>query len=359
MDERPLTWLGRRRAAITTVAPFAFLVWLPLVFWVWAIATLLHDNHLAIDFHHFFRPQAREVIDGHQPTTAYPPLTTLLYVPLALLPPQAGDIAATVIMMACAMGTLWILGVRDWRCYGAAAIWEPVYSAVQTANVALILTLTLAVLWRWRDRPLPAGALTAAMIALKLFLWPVAGWLWVTGRRRAVFLMLAIGLLASVAAWAVVGMSAARHFPDLVRGNVTDNGNKPYTVSALLRELGVGSALSYAVCWAVGAAVLIQGLLIARSGRERDGLTLVIAASLILSPIVWTPYLAVMLVPVALTSPRFSGLWLAPLPLWVVPPVDGSIASKGVLLVCAAATLTYAAGLWRPQRWGRRATITL
>ena len=34
-------------------------------------------------------------------------------------------------------GTLWIAGVRDWRCYGLVLVWPPVISAIQTGNVTL------------------------------------------------------------------------------------------------------------------------------------------------------------------------------------------------------------------------------
>ena len=38
----------------------------------------------------------------------------------------------------------YVLGVRDWRCYGVALMWPPVISAIQTGNLTLWLALACA-----------------------------------------------------------------------------------------------------------------------------------------------------------------------------------------------------------------------
>ncbi len=50
---------------------------------------------------------------------------------------------------------------------------------------------------------------------------------------------------------------------------------------------------------------------------------LAIVASLALSPIVWLHYFALLLVPLAITRPRFGPVWILPIALWVVP-ADGN-----------------------------------
>src|SRR5205085_8067125 len=52
---------------------------------------------------------------------------------------------------------------------------------------------------------------------------------------------------------------------------------------------------------------------LARRDREVAALTLVLAASLAASPIVWMHYFLLLLVPIALTRPRLSWLWFVPL----------------------------------------------
>jgi len=329
---------------------------LPALLWASLLVATADRGAVAYDFHHFFYPQARELIEGRVPATAYPPLATLFYVPFASLPSDLADWVVTATMIGCAAATLVVLGVKDWRCYGAAALWPPVYGAVQTANLSLVLTLAVAVMWRLRTRALPAGALVALMVALKLFLWPLAGWLLVTRRWRAAAVTVGFGVVASVAAWAVVGLGGITDFPALVRGNVQDNDLKPYTLVAVLQQIGAPAAVAYGVCWAVGAAVVGGAVRFARRSQEAESLALFLSAALIVSPIVWEHYLALLLVPVALARPRLSGLWWVPLPLWLVPQVDASLPQKALFFAVALVTVSgvittqrFAPGLARPR----------
>ena len=57
------------------------------------------------------------------------------------------------------VAALWIVGVRDWRVYGASFLWPPVLGEVRTAHLTLVLCLLLAVVWRTRDR-FPFAGLT-------------------------------------------------------------------------------------------------------------------------------------------------------------------------------------------------------
>jgi hypothetical protein len=338
-----LSWPARQRAAFAVLAPYLLLGVLPVLFWFTLVPGLPGNEGAAYDFHHFFYPQARELLDGHVPITAYPPLTTLLYAPFAMLPRELADLAITAAMVACAGATLMILGVRDWRCFGAAALWSPVYGAARTADLSLALALCVATLWRSRDRPAPAGGLVAFTVATKLFLWPLAGWLAATRRLRAVVMMVALGALASAAAWAVVGFDRVARLPALVRGNVMDNGSMPYTIVTILQDLGAPAGLRYATCWAVGAAILFLAARAGRKGLEAASLILFLGAALVLSPIVWAHYLALLLVPVALVRPHFSPLWLAPLPLIVCPAIDPTLAQKLWMLTVAGAIFAFCA----------------
>lgn len=339
----PATSGKPQRSALAVLAPYLLLGLLPLLLWTGLLLDVASRDALAFDFREFFYPQARDLIEGRTPATAYPPLTTLFYVPFALLPAGVADVVVTAAMIGCAGATLFVLGIRDWRCYGAAALWLPVYGAVQTANVSLVLALGVAALWRFRDRALLAGGLVALMIAGKLFLWPLAGWLAATRRWRAVGIMVAIGVLASAAAWALIDFETVRSFPQLVRGNVLDIGTQPYTVVALLRQLGVPEMVAYGACWVIGAAVFVSAIRAARCGHGAASLTLFLGGALLVSPVVWSHYLALLLVPVALARPRFSPLWLAPLPLWVCPPVDPSLPQKVLLLSVGAAIVVFCA----------------
>jgi hypothetical protein len=71
-----------------------------------------------------------------------------------------------------------------------------------------------------------------------------------------------------------------------------------------------------AVVVAIGVLLLAFAARCARNPdwtpREQDrrSLTIILAASLVLSPVVWNDYFVLLLVPVALARPRLSALWL-------------------------------------------------
>jgi hypothetical protein len=282
------------------------------------------------------------VLHGTAPPGAYPALVSVLIAPITVLPRDAADVVVSILLVACTVGILRALDVTDWRCYGATLLWLPVFSAVQVANVVIPLTLGTALLWRWRDRRVASGLTCALVIALKLFLWPLAVWLAATRRWRAVGLTVSLGLLASLAAWSVVGFAALGHFPTFLHKMIELDGGRSYTISAFLRDLGTPAAAAYAVSTAIGLGILAAAVVAARRGLERQSFGLAIGAALALSPIVWTDYPVLLLVPVAIARPRFSWLWLAPLPMWVCPHVDGAAWQKAVLLLAGAVTLTLA-----------------
>ena len=358
-------WLARRRHAFAVVAPYGLLIVAPLLIWAVALYDVAGRNALAVDFHHFFYPHARDVLDGRTPPTAYPALASLAYVPLALLPRFAGDVILVVLLTACAVGVMRVLDVRDWRCYGAAALWAPTFSAVQTGNLSLVLALGVALLWVWRERPVRAGLLVAAVVALKLFLWPLLLWLALTGRWRALAVSLTAGLAASAAAWSVVGFGALSHFPSALQSNVHVSSSLSYTVSGLLQALGIVVPVANAVCWTIGGAILVIGCWLAMRGEDRRSLSVMLLAALMFSPVVWLHYLSLLLIPVALASPRLSVLWLAPMALILCPPVGGDVAAKafvlsieiGVVALATSAPADAAAPSWLRPIGGRHVTV--
>ena len=75
----------------------------------------------------------------------YPPLLAIAISPLSLLPD--GPTAAmfwTVVLIACVVGALWLLGVRDWRCYLVALLWPFNRVALDWGRVDPLLVLLVA-----------------------------------------------------------------------------------------------------------------------------------------------------------------------------------------------------------------------
>src|SRR5438067_10192917 len=70
---------------------------------------------------------------AHNPMTGAvsvypPPLILTAGVPLTLLPYWVAAGLWTVVLVGCLVGALWLMGVRDWRCYLVALLSEPFLS---------------------------------------------------------------------------------------------------------------------------------------------------------------------------------------------------------------------------------------
>ena len=102
-----------------------------------------------------------------------------------MLPAHAADVLVTVLAALAVPGILALVGVRDWRCFGATLLWMPTISAIHLGTVAVVLALGVALLWRWRDHAVRAGLVLGLVVALKLFVWPLILWLAITRRFKA------------------------------------------------------------------------------------------------------------------------------------------------------------------------------
>jgi hypothetical protein len=245
----------------------------------------------------------------------YPPLLAIAISPLSLLPGPTAAMLWSVVLVGCVVGALWLLGVSDWRCYVVALLWPFNRVALDWGRIDPLLVLLVAAVWRFRDRPWSAGASTGAAVAIKLFLWPVVFWLLATGRGRAAALsvIMTVGLI--LLPWAAIGFADLLQYPALLR-EVSRQEYDSYSVNALAHALGSDGGFAKAIVVVVGTSLLALSVRSARNPnwtrRERDrrSLTLILAASLVLSPVVWSNYFVLLLVPVALARPRLSALWL-------------------------------------------------
>lgn len=241
----------------------------------------------------------------------YPLPFAALLAPVAAIP---YSVAATLFVVGCAFLlflTLRLLGVRDWRVYAAVAVGMPTASAVGLGTISPLLAFLLALLWRFRDKDRVAAPVLAVLVLAKLFLWPVGLWLLLTRRFRTVAAA-AIGSAAAVLLSALpLGPGVLFHYVSLLRSVSALEGPTSFSLSSLGSALSGSSSVGTAVM--AGAGVLLVYAMV-RSARLRDEeriFRLSIVAALALSPIVWNHYLVLLFVPLALTRPRFSPLWLA------------------------------------------------
>jgi Glycosyltransferase family 87 len=318
-----------RPVRVKWLASIVFFGVLPVL--VVLLLALEVDDKVAIDLGQFYRA-ADAILDGRspyppggEPTSEwggpypYPPLPALLATPLTLLPIEAAGALVMCLLVAAALGVLYVLGVRDWRCYGVAVMWPPVLSAVQTGNLTLWLALACALTWRFRDRLVPAGTAIGVTLAAKFFLWPFVIWLAATRRLASAVLACVLGVLLLLGSWAVIGFSGLADYPHMLQRLDDLVGDDSYTLYIVGLDAGLPNVAARALWIGVGLVLVGWLVLLARRGDERTAFIIAMAASLALTPIIWLHYFALLLVVVALVQPRLSVVWFVPFGMLITP----------------------------------------
>lgn len=250
----------------------------------------------------------------------YPAPTMLAVVPLALLPARAAGLLFAVGSLAALIGGLRLLGVRDWRCYGAALISWPTLQALRLGALEPYLLLGLAVLWRGRAGARRSGAVAAAVAAAKLFLWPVAGWLAVTRRWRTIAVAALAGAGGTLLAWALISFAGMSDYPRMLSDVSTLESPGGISLIAAAAAIGVGHAVAQSVSLLLAGGILVIAAAAVRRRRDESlAFGLAVMAALVASPVVWSHYLTLVYVPIALLSPELSVLWLVPLLAYAAP----------------------------------------
>ena len=357
---RRVRWWAIRNPHLRAVSDVLFGA-VPILFLAVMTWSVLHGPFSALDFRNAYWYAGHRVLAGSSPylwTAAqlregvafvYPPLSAVVFAPAALLPRSVGSVAFTLVGLLVAPATLALMGVRDWRVYVVASVWLPVCAGWLTANESLLLALGLAGVWRWRERPGFAGFLTAAMLSLKPLLWPLALWLIATRRWRASAHTLVWCVVLNAGAWSIVGFGQIGSYLRAVNLDTAFNWRLGFGVPAVLGQLGAGrpAAVALMIILSAGlvAAVLHSGL-----ARRNDvqSMTLAVALAIVSSPLLWSHYLALLLVPVALRRPRLDWTWALPVVLWVAPP-DAGLRLWQEAVFWVATALILVALLW-PQR---------
>ena len=359
------SWSENRRQMNRKGLGTAVLVFFAVVIVVGAIAFSAAESLLAWDVRFAYLPAAEAVLDGQSPYPAlddpiledqkgyvYPPQLVLLLVPFTWLPVAAVALLATLVLVALLGLTLWILEIRDVRCYAAALLWVPTISGLLLGNVSIPLAFALAVLWRYRDRMWPSGAALGLSVSAKLVLWPMFIWMLATRRLRASALAVAIGVVVTLGAWALIGFDGLTGYPDLVRRLSDIQAENSYSLAGMAATAGLPSAVGQALTALVGGGLLVACVVFARRADDLRAFTCAVAATLALSPIVWLHYLVVLLVPLAIARPRFSLIWLLPILLWVSPK-PGYADGFQAFLPAVAVVILLCVILARPQARAR------
>jgi Glycosyltransferase family 87 len=336
-DGRAVAWISGAALAATLLLPADRLLG------AW------RGDLLAYDFRQTFLPAAERLLDGSSPYPeyGYPPLVAFLSVPFAILP--SPELVVTALLLACVPLSLWLFGVRDWRCYAAAFLWVATFNAIQTANVTLPLLVGAAACWHWRDRAPYAAAAGGLAIAAKIVAWPLVLWHAATRRLATAAGLVAVAMVVTFGLWALLGFHGLRTYPDSLDRLQASQGERGYTVQALVMDAGfserAGSLFGILLALVVLALVVVYG----RRGDDARSFACAAVAMIVASPIVWLHSYALLLAPLAVLRPRLSWVWLLPALLWFVSPGTGNGAPWQTAITLGVAALVVLGALLGPR----------
>ena len=335
------------------------------------LAFLISGKNFAFDYHQFWRG-GRDVLNGVSPypTRAavnaasehtgphgiqavfrfpYPAGSAVAMAALAWLPFDPAAVVLVVLSIVAALAALWLLDVRDWRCYGVMFLSIATITSIRLGTLTPILLLFVALAWRYRERPWIACASVAAAVVLKVFLWPLVVWLALTRRYLAAAGAAALAVGFTLVSWAAIGFDGFGDYPHILGRLSHVVGPRGFSLVALGSDLGLGNGASRALPWILGGATLVAAAAAARrADGERRSFALAIAASILLTPIVWLHYFVLLYAPLALWRRTLTPPWLLLLLLWATPfqETKGDAWRVAVGLAVAAAALLVAA---RPE----------
>jgi hypothetical protein len=218
-----------------------------------------------------------------------PPLIAVIFRPLAMLPNDAGINVWWAITMTAVIGTLVALANRRpiATAWTAIALSLPITFEMGVANVNSLLLMGAVLSW-WlfvRGRHRWAGAVVAAMIAVKLTPAPFAIWLLLGRRsRRPAFIGLAVSTLVWLAV-SVGGAGLSAHFDYLgVIRNTQEVGTNGFSLAGVGRFVGIAPEFAR---WLPDVALLVC-LSVMFAWRERPArcYSVAVVAWLVASPVV-------------------------------------------------------------------------
>lgn len=310
-----------------------------------------------LDGHSPYPPPADRVLQG-QDNFVYPAPAAIMMVPLALVPLPVAAVVFLALSALAILAAFRLAGLRDWRLAALTLASVTVLQGLALGTVTPFLVLLCAIAWRYRDhRWIPALAVAAAVV-LKLYLAPLMLWLALTGRRGTALRAAGIALGLAFAGWAVLGFAGLGGYPTLLRALARVEGDEGLSLATLGQALGLSGGAARAFAAGVAVALLAAAWRVRSQPRlgEEGAFALTVIACLVASPIVWTDYHMLLIVPVILLAPRPSPLWAVPVIAWLYGGNNGTLPTwkigfaNVVLAAVAVAAMGAAVRLRPPER---------
>lgn len=308
-----------------------------------------------------FLRAGRDVLHGHSPYAApgspvfrsghafvYPLYVAWLFAPLGALPVALARWIFSVGSVAAILVSCRLLGRPGAGTAALVMVSSTTIIALQMGTLNALLLLGLSAAWHWREeRPWLSGIILGAAATAKLFLLPVLLWPLLKKRygQAAAALGSAAGLMLLSAA---LGWTSPVSYVQMMSKLDSREQVSSWSLSSFLQALGLGRLPS-----AAGAvAIALTGAAVVWWHRRRLGdgqlLGAAVVISLLLSPIVWSSYLLLLVLPLLLATRDDRLLALFAVATWAIVTPDAATTPRVAVGVTLAAAV--ALSVARPRR---------
>ena len=269
----------------------------------------------------------------------YAPPLGVAITPLAGLELGAGIAAWYLLHVLALVAACALLPIPTWvrlATFGVAAVSLAVTRDLVLGNVSVLLLVPLAAAWRWLDQP--AGAVAQALaMSVRPTLGVLLIWQLLRRQWRAVAWTIGTGLVLVLLTLPFVGLEGYREYLTVL-GNLSGVSGvvRNVDLSSTLLALGADETIAE-LALVAGYAVAIVAILLSLRRDAELGYVVTATASLLLSPLLWDHYLAMLVLPAAFLAARgrWWGLGL-PLLTWLPSLALPFVVVAAVLLPFAA-----------------------
>jgi alpha-1,2-mannosyltransferase len=262
--------------------------------------------------------------------TPYPPPALLLGLPFAPLSYTQGITIWLVVGVFCLAASLVLLYRETGKnqIVGLAlllfAIWHPVFLDLGYGQVMLPVLLVTVLCWRAlrNGHEIAGGLFLGALLAFKLFAWPVALLLLIRKQWKAALAAVGVMLAAHLAVMFWIGLGpilyyylhvskvvAAAYQYDFANFSPTTIGSRVFEGiqghDLTVRPFIFAPAFAHPVSVIAMVSLVLWGMIRAMRAKTFDGsFTAALCLSLVASPIAWRHYLVLLALSVAVIASR-------------------------------------------------------
>ncbi|MCW2609436.1 MAG: hypothetical protein JWM15_682 [Cryptosporangiaceae bacterium] len=261
------------------------------------------------------------VYSGH--AFVYPIGAALPFVPLALLPAALADLVYFGLAgAALLLAVYWSPSRYSLPAYLGVFGAATTVRGLQVGTLNAFLLLGCMTAWHFRDRAGRTGPALALVFASKLFLLPLALWLPIVRRWRALVVTTALTAVLLLGGFAL-GPIGARDYARMLGELTAHETRDGFALYRFVQGLGLAPEAARWCVLLVAAAVVTAALVVwRRTGDEAVVFAGGVLTALLVSPIVWSHYLVLALAPLlAAAAGGWSFAAFAAATWALIPPV--------------------------------------